>query len=63
MNIIIKINTDNDGFIQNMNSESAKILDTIIKKLRRDEIDIHVGESVSLLDSNGNKTGSLEVTR
>lgn len=63
MNIIIKINTDNADFDQGMNFESAKILDTIVKKLRRDEIDIHVGESVNLRDSNGNLTGTLEVTR
>lgn len=63
MNIIIKINTDNDGFMQNMNSESARILTNIVNKLRRDEIDIHVGESVNLRDYNGNVIGTFEVIR
>jgi hypothetical protein len=63
MNITIKINTDNDAFSQNMNYETSRILEVLVKKLRRDEIDVHVGESVNLSDWNGNTIGSFEVTR
>ena len=63
MNITISINTDNDGFQESMNGETARILETLVKKLRRDEIDIHPQEFVYLQDANGNGCGHLEVTR
>lgn len=63
MNITITINTDNDAFQESMNYETSRILEVLVKKLRRDEIDIHVGETASLLDINGNKVGKIEVTR
>ena len=63
MNITIKINTDNDAFSQNMNYETSRILDILVKKLHRDEIDIHIGEYVKLYDFNGNHIGDFTVTR
>ena len=63
MNIIININTDNDGFQQSMNDETASILERLVKKLLRDEIDVHVGEYAGLNDSNGNNVGQFMVTR
>jgi hypothetical protein len=63
MNITININTDNDGFQESMNGETARILEVLVMKLRRDEIDIHPGECAYLQDSNGNRVGQLEVTR
>ena len=63
MNITININTDNDGFQESMNGETARILERLSLRLNRDEIDIHIGERVSLFDSNGNNIGQLEVTK
>ena len=63
MNITININTDNDGFQESMNGETARILERLSLRLNRDEIDIQIGERVSLFDSNGNNIGQLEVTK
>ena len=63
MNITVNINTDNDGFQESMNGETARILERLSLRLNRDEIDIQIGERVSLFDSNGNNIGQLEVTK
>lgn len=63
MNITITINTDNDAFSTSMNGETARILDTLTHQLRRDEIDIHVGECYFMQDYNGNTVGKLEVSQ
>lgn len=62
MQVTIKINTDNDAFTDNMNGETARILETIAKKLNRDEYDVHTGEHRALFDSNGNAIGYFAVT-
>jgi len=63
MNINIHINTDNDAFQESMSGETARILERLVMKLRRDEIDIHPGEIASLNDSNGNNVGQIEVSK
>ena len=63
MNITIKINTDNDAFAQNMNTETAVILRKLVAKLERDEVDVHPGETAVLMDSCGNRVGEFKVTR
>ena len=64
MNITINIDTDNDAFQESMNDETARILESLARKLRRwDEINIHPGECVYLQDNNGNGCGEFEVTK
>ena len=63
MNINININTDNDAFQESMNGEAARILERLVMKLRRDEIDIHIKEFAYLHDANGNVVGHLEVSQ
>ena len=63
MIITISIDTDNDAFQESMNGETARILEHLAKRMRRDEIDIHPNEFVYLQDDNGNGCGHLEVTR
>ena len=63
MNIKIEINTDNSAFQESMSGETSRILEVLVLKLRRYEIDIHPGETSNIRDSNGNNVGRLVVTK
>jgi len=53
MDIIIKINTDNQAFAFDEINEVRRILEDYINKIRLDDL-------VYLLDINGNKVGTIE---
>jgi hypothetical protein len=61
MKVVIKINTDNAAFSGDVTGETIRILDVLVKKLERNEIDIHVGEERNLYDFNGGVVGYIKV--
>lgn len=63
MQITIVIDTDHEAFQENMNGETAKLLDKLSARLKRDEVDIHVDEKARLVDSLGNIVGYMRVTK
>jgi hypothetical protein len=60
MELIIKINVDNDAFQVDRRTEVRRILETITR-LNGNSIIFEDGDKMPLFDTNGNKVGSAEI--
>lgn len=62
MDITITINTDNAAFEDNCSGEVQAILTRIAGKIARQSENLDGFNGCAVMDSNGNKVGSVEVS-
>jgi hypothetical protein len=60
MKLTITMDMDNAAFEDGPGSEAARILRTLAQKI--DGVDLEIDDRVALLDVNGNRVGSMNVT-